>query len=357
MSALANFFPSDYLHERKVQVHHVENVSSEEKNEYPKFEDLPLGKNDPPFSAWGLWGEDDEAGTIRLLTPRRVARGAQEIKEGLRFSLNWSLNSPVTPGFGRSNYPFCHTLHCDAPGILTFDDSITFNTQKSTQWDGLRHFAYQKEQKFYQGVSKGDILAPNSTKLGLQNIDKQGGIAGRAVLLDFAAYADSVGFAYDAMEYSISFEELVACIKYQEEISGEIIEFMTGDILLIRCGYTKSYLKLGKEDEESAGKLLPPQTCGVRQDIRLLKWLWENHFSAVGGDSPSFESFPANADAGFMFHEVLLAGWGCPIGEMFWLEDLAKTCREKKRYSFFVASSPLNIEGGVASPANIMAIL
>lgn len=176
-------------------------------------------------------------------------------------------------------------------------------------------------------------------------------------MLDFAAYAESVGFTYDAMNYSISFEDLLACIKYQEEISGQVMEFLVGDILLTRCGYTKTYLKLGKEDEEKAGKLLPPQTCGFQQDIRLLKWLWEHHFSAVGGDSPSFESFPANADAGFMFHEVLLAGWGCPIGEMFWLEDLAKTCRERKRYSFFVASSPLNIEGGVASPANIMAIL
>lgn len=176
-------------------------------------------------------------------------------------------------------------------------------------------------------------------------------------MLDYAAYSESVGYAYDALSYSIGFEELMACIRYQEEISGESMTFLTGDVLIVRCGYTKQYLTLGKEEEEEAGKHLPPQSCGVGQDVRLLKWLWDHHFSAVAGDSPSFESFPPSADAGFLFHEVLLAGWGCPIGEMLWLEDLSKACREKKRYSFFVASSPLNIEGGVASPANMMAIL
>jgi hypothetical protein len=30
----------------------------------PRFEDLPLRKDDPPFSAWGLWGDDDEIGTL-----------------------------------------------------------------------------------------------------------------------------------------------------------------------------------------------------------------------------------------------------------------------------------------------------
>jgi hypothetical protein len=37
------------------------------------------------------------------------------------------------------------------------DDVWTFNSQVSSQWDGLRHFAYQKEQKFYGGVTMDDI--------------------------------------------------------------------------------------------------------------------------------------------------------------------------------------------------------
>lgn len=59
------------------------------------------------------------------------------------------------------------------------DDVWTFNTQVSSQWDGLRHFAYQKEEKFYNGVTlenihvdgfeKGKITSDGETTvLGIQ---------------------------------------------------------------------------------------------------------------------------------------------------------------------------------------------
>jgi len=59
----------------------------------------------------------------------------------------------------------------------------------------------------------------------------------------------------------------------------------------------------------------------------------------------------------FHLHEVLLAGWGCPIGEMFDLERLAEECRKRDRWTFFLCSEPLNVKGGVASPPNAIAIL
>lgn len=30
----------------------------------PTLAELPLNPNDPPYSAWGLWGVDDEVGTL-----------------------------------------------------------------------------------------------------------------------------------------------------------------------------------------------------------------------------------------------------------------------------------------------------
>jgi hypothetical protein len=46
----------------------------------------------------------------------------------------------------------------------------------------------------------------------------------------------------------------------------------------------------------------------------------------------------------------------CGVGELFDLEALARTCQDLQRWSFFVASVPLNMPGGVSSPPNIMAI-
>ena len=53
-------------------------------------------------------------------------------------------------------------------------------------------------------------------------------------------------------------------------------------------------------------------------------------------------------DGPFSLHEVLLGGWGCPIGELFDLDTLAKECEKQNRWSFFVSSEVCNVPGGVA---------
>ena len=45
------------------------------------------------------------------------------------------------------------------------------------------------------------------------------------------------------------------------------------------------------------------------------------------------------------------------IGELWDLEALAQTCAKTQRYTFLVTSQPLNLPCGIASPANVMAIL
>ena len=40
----------------------------------PSYDELPIRDGLPAGSAWGLWGDDDEIGTINLLTPERIQR-------------------------------------------------------------------------------------------------------------------------------------------------------------------------------------------------------------------------------------------------------------------------------------------
>jgi hypothetical protein len=56
-------------------------------------------------------------------------------------------------------------------------------------------------------------------------------------------------------------------------------------------------------------------------------------------------------------HEVFLAGWGLPIGELLDLRELSAECQRFGQYTFFFTSMPLYIEGGIASPPNAQAIL
>ena len=55
----------------------------------PAFDELPIKPELPPRSAWGVFGEDDEIGTLNLLTPERVAAAAGLVKTGEVFPMNW----------------------------------------------------------------------------------------------------------------------------------------------------------------------------------------------------------------------------------------------------------------------------
>jgi hypothetical protein len=135
------------------------------------------------------------------------------------------------------------------------------------------------------------------------------------------------------------------------------VEIKFGDILIIRSGYMAQYYKRSRDEIEALSKILPPTFLGVEQSEDVLRWIWDN-FSAVAGDQPSFECWRMSSKSlssgsstnvstassqPYMLHEVLLAGWGCPIGELFDLEALSVQCKKNKRYSFFVASEPCNV--------------
>lgn len=68
---------------------------SEKKHQHgtskrPLFEELPYGsKDDPKASAWGLWGPDDELGTLNYLTPDIVAQASKEIMTGFVIPLKY----------------------------------------------------------------------------------------------------------------------------------------------------------------------------------------------------------------------------------------------------------------------------
>ena len=55
-------------------------------------------------------------------------------------------------------------------------------------------------------------------------------------------------------------------------------------------------------------------------------------------------------------HYRALSMLGLPLGEQFVLDDLAADCAKDKRYEFLLVSVPMNLEGGIASPPNAVAI-
>lgn len=169
----------------------------------------------------------------------------------------------------------------------------------------------------------------------------------------------------DPFDYhQISWVELQACGKAQGidiRPAAQGGDIQIGDLLFVRSGFVSTYYSRSPDARtaaalrpHSAGKGDGQRWAGVKQEEAMKDWLHDCYFSAVAGDAPAFEAWPSQED--YMLHEYILALWGMPLGEMFDLEKLAKTCREKGRWFFFVTSSPNHCEGGVSSHGNAQAI-
>lgn len=119
----------------------TQSASEKETFSFPPFSSLPLSRDGPRGNAWGRFGTDDNLGMLNLLTPAVVAAAAREIKTGDRVSLDWPLNKPLHPSYGRA--AFHHEVvnrGKDGQMRAINDDILNFNTQCSSQWDGFRHF-------------------------------------------------------------------------------------------------------------------------------------------------------------------------------------------------------------------------
>jgi kynurenine formamidase len=328
---------------------------------YASIFDTPYDELPNPKRVWvGVPGSREEGlGKLALLTPDSVAKAAsKEIRTGRRITLGWELNKLETAGLGRQ--PCKHDIIPLFAGVA-YDDVYTFNPQQSSQWDGLRHFSQTQEigddaRLFYGGTTAAEIEDRTKTRIGMQHWAKEG-IAGRGVLIDYASWAEKQGIEYSTFSaHEIKLADIKAIAKECN------IEFQKGDILFIRIGMTKEWdTKMTLKEKKTYAANPNPQHAGVEATQDVLRWIWNEGFAAVAGDAISWEVFPANNDKEkeedrVFLHEYLLAGWGMPIGEMFDLEALAEICKEEKRWTFFVTSTPFNMPGGVSSPPNCMAL-
>jgi kynurenine formamidase len=315
----------------------------------PRHADLPVRAGAPEGAAWGVFGDDDQVGTINLLTPARVVDAAGSIRHGRVFSLNLPINIPDPPLFGRGKH--VHTIKQYANYIL--DDYLdNFYPQASSQWDALSHV---KHPKFggYNGFPDSEITGYGGTKLGIDNLARRG-IAGRGVLADIGRYHARIGktISFTTNE-SIPFEDLLATLKEQKT------KILRGDVLLIRIGWTSAYLAMNEEEKQALA--VNTRCPGIEGSRRVAEWLWDSRIAAVASDAPGLEAIPPPrptnpGESADFLHFHMLSYFGMPIGEMWDLETLAEDCAADRRYDFFFTSAPLNIPGGVGSPPNALAI-
>lgn len=61
------------------------------------------------------------------------------------------------------------------------------------------------------------------------------------------------------------------------------IKFAPGDVLIVRSGFTEAFLNLSKEELANFNSL--DGAAGVEATEDLMRWVWDQGFAAVAGDT------------------------------------------------------------------------
>lgn len=327
----------------------------------PRYHELPIADGLPPGSSWGVWGPDDELGTLNLLGDAATLEAVRSVRRGAVFPLQLPLHEP-RPGIVWRTEPVHKILHVghearDEPteggddptsGYHDRDDYLDgLWLQGSTQWDGLTHLRHP-EHGNYNGVPDEDIHGGPGTRLGVDRW-AQRGIVGRGVLLDVAGHLEAVGDPIDLRTArQISPAELDAALAAQGT------ELRDGDVVLLHTGWLAHLMALPVEERRP---LLDPRTQavpGLEVSEATCAWLWDHRVAAITADNVGVEA--CGPGLRFALHPHLLALLGMPLGEYWWLHDLAADCRSTGSYESLLVSVPLHLRGGVGSPAQAVAI-
>lgn len=336
----------------------------------------------PPGSTWGDWGPDDQLGRLNLLTPERRRAAAAEVREGLAFGLSLPLDIPGKPVLNPRRTPpelrptELHGTPFMNRALREFDprstdvicdDRVLLTLQYSTQWDSFAHVGSwfdadgdgEPEKVYYNGYRAHEhVLGPGDLRLASCGCGEGGSYAlalsianfaatpiqGRGVMVDLHAH---FGRARQAVDYTTLMNVL--------RLDG--VQVDTGDLLLLHTGFAQLLLEMGRDaDGEVLGR-----SCAVLdgRDEQLLNWVSASGVAALCADNYAVEGHPAREAEGpraaLPLHEHCLFKLGVPLGELWFLTDLAAWLRQHGRHRCQLTAPPLRLPGAVGSPVTPVA--
>ena len=337
----------------------------------------------PPGSTWGDWGDDDDLGRINLLTPEKVLEGVREVQAGVSFCLSLPLDFPGGTALNQRRHPPVLAPTEDmngTPGVfynvrmsemadfgdpkyvdVWADDVVTLALQYSTQWDSLAHVGAEfdadgdgvEEAVYYNGYRAGiDLVGPSADAaregsghrcfahhLGLEHMAYHG-VQGRGVLVDLAHYLGDEWRGVD-----------LATLK--EIMAADDVVVEPGDMLLLHTGFATRILEWNRNPDPR--KLFTTSSYLDARDEALLEWIADSQISALVADNYAVEGLlgkdkDPSRHSFLPLHHLCLFKLGVPLGEMWWLHELAAWLREHGRNRFLLTAPPLRLPGAVGSP-------
>jgi kynurenine formamidase len=255
------------------------------------------------------------------------------------------------------------------------DDQVLLCLQYSTQWDSLAHVGAlfdadgdgRAERVYYNGFrANTDVVGPvdyaeddhfeahdcghghasHADALGIENFAVKG-MQGRGVLVDLA---DVYGNDFR----NVGYDDLMRAMQTHR------VEVERGDMLLLRTGFAEVVLSMQRNPDEN---VLHHSCCALNgRDDRLLNWITDAGIAALIADNYAVERYPALPPADdakthplLPLHHHCLFKLGLPLGELWYLRELADWLRAHGRTRFMLTAPPLRLPGAVGSPTTPIA--
>ena len=286
------------------------------------------------LSNWGRWGEDDELGTLNLVTPEK-RRGALELATaGVSVSLS---HTYLTEADIEATSPVGYEmLGPDRPGPFRSDRyTFAYHGYAHSHMDSLCHMMH--EGTLYNGYIRADeVTAEGCARLGVGNYRQ--GIVSRGILMDIPRLK---GVDYLEPGTPIRVEDLEA---WEAEAR---LRVESGDILFVRTG------RWARRAEQGPWEM-NLEAAGLHASVA--PWLRERGVAMLGADGTN-DVLPSGVEGVTQpIHQLTIVAMGMPLFDNLDLEAVAAEAARQGRWEFLLVAAPLVVEGGTGSPLNPLAI-
>jgi kynurenine formamidase len=294
-----------------------------------------------PGKGYGwIWGAGDETGALNAIAgPDRVLRALREIKTGKvydlgvrvdRLSYKWPGHSPVEVMSYRSpagvRLDEKPAFPNNPAGLGWHSCALFISDNVGTQIDSLGHITAGDDAHWYNGYQERS----HGGDFGLLKADADTipPVIARGVLIDVPAIK-----GVDALESNcpIGPKEMMLALARQR------VDVEPGDVVLIRTGVGRFW------GETGAGHEIIARHDSAGLSLEGAKWLVEEKGAVlIAADNSSLEV--ATTREAIPVHRYLLVDQGVHIGELHYLEDLARD----KVYRFTYIAVTNRIKGATA---------
>lgn len=277
---------------------------------------------------WGRWGDDDQRGTLNLITDSvRLAA-----LRGVRHGRSYPFGQTIRPGVSGSAASTRDVTPDDERAVTVRDElTIAPHGFATTHIDALAHCFF--DGYAYNGRARDAVLDGDGVRFG-DIAALQAGVLTRGVLLDIAA-------ALGRLKPGTAITP--ADLDAAAHAAG--VDVRAGDAVFVRSGRA---LPGGDPDPD----LGDPKRTGLRIDC--LQWMHDRDVAVFGGDcvdvAPS--PYPGYPDH---LHQVALAGMGLVMLDLPDVEVLRDAVAHEGRSEFLLTALPLVIAGATGSAVNPVA--